>query len=634
MAEEIDDNPDLTTVGRDAPSVGDKAADRGAGFPDWLCKFRVQAVIVAILSLLFYGNTFRNEAAFDDEIVISRNRYVLQGVAGLPGILTKDTYESYYRQYNTGNLLPGGRYRPLSLVTFAIEQQFFGAIPADQVEEIVNENAMEDNYAEQFVPQMHTRHVLNVLWFTLSMIVLLYFLRYIVLKDNLVVALLATILFTIHPIHTEVVANVKSRDEILSLLFICLTFIFAFKYREQKKKWLLWTAVGSYFLAFLSKEYAITLVALLPLAFYLFGRLNFKKSMLAAIPYFAVAALYLLIRIVILNHEGVHADTSGNNNLQVYANGTQKIATELSTSLNYLKLLVFPHPLSSDYSYNVIPNKDFSSPVVWLAVVFYMVLFAGFFYYFRKKSAVAFAIAFYLLNLILVSNLFIDIGTTMAERLIYHSSLGFVIPVAWLLYRGMERIGDKKIARLSLTGIMAVIIVLCGFTTIRRNAEWKNNYTLYLSDIKVVPNSSLVNGNAANVLMAAAEAEPDSVIKGKELRQAVVYFNKAIDMNKEFYALYVNRSYLYFLLREPDSAAADLDVVLKLHPACPKLAHMYFNVGVAFYKGARYPEALTEWQHAVDLEPDYDAPKNSIKILHDYNLVPKPPGDQDSVNHR
>src|SRR6202042_67790 len=100
---------------------------------------------------------------------------------------------------------------------------------------------------------------------------LLYFFRYIVFKDNPVIAFIAALLFVIHPIHTEVVANVKSRDEIMSLLFLCITFIFAFKYQEQKNKWFIIAGLVSYFLAFLSKEYAIGMVVLLPLAFYLFN---------------------------------------------------------------------------------------------------------------------------------------------------------------------------------------------------------------------------------------------------------------------------------------------------------------------------------------------------------------------------
>jgi len=243
--------------------------------------FNIQAIIVATLSFIFYFNSFWNEFAHDDGIVIVKNEYVQEGFAGIPKILTKDAYDSYYRQLNTTNQLHGGRYRPLSIVTFAIEQQFFGAVPEDRLDSVLKQNiayGVHGKQEEKLVSNMHVRHVVNVLIYMLSVVVLLYFFRYVVFKSNPNMAFIAAIIFTIHPIHTEVVANVKSRDEIMSLLFICTTFIYTFKYQESKKVKMLIAALVSYFLAFLSKEYAITLVILLPLSLYIFNGYSLKKS--------------------------------------------------------------------------------------------------------------------------------------------------------------------------------------------------------------------------------------------------------------------------------------------------------------------------------------------------------------------
>jgi hypothetical protein len=130
------------------------------------------------------------------------------------------------------------------------------------------------------------------------------------------------------------------------------------------------------FLAFLSKEYAITLGLLLPLAFYLFRDYSIPKSIRAFLPYLAVVAIYLFIRIKVaigdsdqtlpeffanMRHGNENSDKEILNNPYYFATHIQKIATEIATSLNYLKLLIFPHPLSADYSYNSIPYKDFSN---------------------------------------------------------------------------------------------------------------------------------------------------------------------------------------------------------------------------------------------------------------------------------
>jgi hypothetical protein len=93
---------------------------------------------------------------------------------------------------------------------------------------------MQQEQQEKIISEMHVRHVLNVLWYIASVLVLLH-MRYIVFKGYPLMAFVAAIIFTTHPIHTEVVANVKSRDEIMSVLFICLTFIYTFKYQEFGK---------------------------------------------------------------------------------------------------------------------------------------------------------------------------------------------------------------------------------------------------------------------------------------------------------------------------------------------------------------------------------------------------------------
>src|SRR5690606_32606782 len=113
---------------------------------------------------------------------------------------------------------------------------------------------------------------------------------------------------------TEVVANVKSRDEIMSILFMCLTFIYAFKYHIEKHTWQLAAGLVCLFLAFLSKEYAITMIVLLPLAFFLFGRFSLSKSIVATVPYIAVTVLYLFIRSKIVGPPAANSNTEILNN--------------------------------------------------------------------------------------------------------------------------------------------------------------------------------------------------------------------------------------------------------------------------------------------------------------------------------
>ena len=583
-----------------------------------LYDFKVQAIIVGLLAFVFYFNSFFNEYAHDDGIVIVKNEYVQEGISGIPKILSKDAYDSYYRQLNTTNQLSGGRYRPLSIVTFAIEQQFLGAVPKDNLDSVLKQNiayGVRGAQEKKLIHDMHVRHVVNVLFYMLSVIVLLYFLRYIVFKHDPMIAFIAAIIFTIHPIHTEVVANVKSRDEIMSLLFMCLTFIFDFKYRELKKPWMLAAALGSYFLAFLSKEYAITMVILLPLSLYIFNRYSIKKSLIAFLPYAAVIAGYMAIRFSIVAPMGENSDTEVLNNPYVFASFSEKLATEISTSLNYLKLLIFPHPLSADYSYDSIPYKDFTSPLVWLSLIVHGGLVVAMIATFKKRSVLCFAIAFYLLHLALVCNIFFDIGATMGERLIYHSSLGFAIAAAYFIYKGFERIRPVAVAQKSLVAFMVIIIVLSGFTTIKRNADWKNDGTLFEADLKVVPNSVLVCANVAAAYITQADEQKSDSAKNVYLYKAVALLDHALSIHPNMVASYINRGIAYYKLGQMDKAKANLDSARVRYPNYPTLPGIYkligddyMNNGWSKYgKYGKYPEAIAEFKKGIAIDStNYD----------------------------
>ena len=584
--------------------------------PEWLYTFKIQAIIVGVLAFVFYMNTFQSEYALDDTIVIVKNEYVYEGFAGLYSIFTKDAFDSYYKQFNSSNQLSGGRYRPLSIATFAVEQQFLVPIPQRKVDSVVAHAGEHGPQEKKLMSDMHVRHVFNVLWFTLSMVVLLYFLRYIVFKNNPIMALMTAILFTIHPIHTEVVANVKSRDEIMSLMLICMTFICAFKYEEHKERWMLGLGMFCYFLAFLSKEYAIALIILLPLSFYLFNRYTLTKSLLASLPFYGVMVVYIIIRLQIVAPMSEDSVSDILNNPYALATNTEKLATQISTTLNYLRLVIFPHPLSADYSYNTILYKDFGNPLVWLSLIVHLGLFRLMFYYFKKRSVLCFAIAFYLFNLLLICNVIFNIGGTMGERLIYHSSLGFCMVLAYFLYKGMEKIKPINTGKMAIGGLLVVLIVVCGFTTIQRNALWKNDETLFFHDIKVAPNSVLVNADVASSYINKADLEKDTIGKYFDLHEGIKYYDKAIDIDPAFVSGYLNRGMAYFNLRLPDSAMYNLKKVQELYPRYPKLDEMLFNVGVNFYVNKRYNDAINAWQTALKSNPDNPLAKNALNVMY------------------
>ena len=597
------------------PQVEAKPIAASAPKPPRDNAFSIQAIVLALLGLVLYFNTLNHEYAFDDMMAIVDNDYVQQGVSGIPKIFSTDAFESYLEHKNGSNQLSGGRYRPLSLVTFAIEQQLLG----------INDNEDATAKEAKLVADMHFRHGVNVLLYILLVTVLLKFLRTVVFADHPAAAFFAALLFLVHPLHTEVVANVKSRDEILSLLFILLTLQSVWKYRGTSGIKGAWRAGVFFFLALLSKEYAVTMLLLLPVFDCVFCGRTVVQAFKRLLPMLAPFGLYLLMRLSAVTDAGAGAENNIMNYPYLFATGSQALASKILVLLQYLKLLVFPHPMVADYSYNQIPYSDFSNPLVWASLLVYLGMGVGFFAAFGKRSPIAFAIACYLLPLLLVSNLLRNIGAPMGERLVFHSSLGFCIAIAaaaaWLLERGQPKegiitgfarfMGGKGQGAVGYVAVMAVVALPAGYATIGRNADWKNNNTLFLHDVQSAPNSVLVNNDAAAACMSMAKATHDTAERRMWFGRAEGYFTHAIALYPRYTLAYLNRGLCYFNSGIPDSALRDWDSVRVQSHDLPNLAKYttilgkyYVSQAMGMMRGNQPDAAQATFAKAAEASPD------------------------------
>ena len=176
-------------------------------------------------------------------------------------------------------LVAGGRYRPLSLVTFAIEHQLFGGthhkiedywikemrkipdlarymdnIAADfsiktvlfpdetsfinAIKSVIPDATVEQHkvliLSESAIAHPRWGHIGNILLYAFTILLLFRILHIIFPPKNkewyLTLPFIATLLFTIHPIHLEVVANIKGRDEIMAFLGSLGAMYFTLKY--------------------------------------------------------------------------------------------------------------------------------------------------------------------------------------------------------------------------------------------------------------------------------------------------------------------------------------------------------------------------------------------------------------------
>ena len=579
-------------------------------------------LLLIIISIGLYVNTFNHEVAYDDETVLHKNEFVIQGVKGIPGILTHDSYYSYYKQMGLENSLPAGRYRPLSHITFAIEQQFIGIIPSGIVDDNswdVNNNRIRDPREDTNKDGIFTeydfwikgagfRHVTNVLLYALLIGIMYHVLTTYIFSNKKDMVFLSLLLFAIHPLHTEVVANIKSRDEILSLIFVFSTLGFALRYLQTFKRRDLILTMVNMLLALLSKEYALLLFGLIPAILFVYYReqINLKEKgfwillifvgiasfslikffnagTLIAVPilflyggyYFAkqskfastrliyglgaALVLYLAMRFAATTHQVQNASFENDiiGNPYLLATQNEIWATKIYIWLKYLKLFFIPDPLLVDYSFKTIAYHNFSSPLVLLSIFTYVALFGITIWSVIKRKNWSFGLMLFIGFFIPVTNLFIDIGATMGERLFFHASLGLCIFLSMLIINLIEKMNwTKKSTLLVLGSVLFVQTGAFAFLTIKRNPDWKNNHALFLKNVKCAPE------NINSLLgLGTSYFELSTLPKNKDFNylykiRANNLYNRGIAIYPKHFPLYNNKAINFYGLGMLDSALA------------------------------------------------------------------------------
>ena len=379
---------------------------------------------------------------------------------------------------------------------------------------------------------------------------------------------------------------------------------------EKKKIIHLIGGMASLLLALLSKEYALTLVFLLPLLFILYFKVGINKSIKDSLPYIGVIILYFIIRISAIGfpHQQ-HYELDILNNPYLLATPMQKLATEIFILGKYLWMLIVPYPLAYDYGFAQIPYYSFASPLVWLSILVYGAIVYWGIKLFRIKSILAFPVVFFLANLFMVSNLFLNIGTTMGERLVFHSSLGFAMVLAWGIVYVTKSLPMPRRSYI-LLGFIGFLIVVCGFETVSRNRDWKSNFTLFMKDVKTVPNSVKANDNAGAQFINLSEQTKDTLRSDSIAHVGLKYLFKAVRLDDSDIDGYLNLGIAYCQLIQPDSAKLYWDRVRQIYPAHPNLPVYYSLLGQIFtYTGNKFakqgnvPKAIHEFETGIQCAP-------------------------------
>ncbi|MCS6903905.1 MAG: tetratricopeptide repeat protein [Bacteroidia bacterium] len=571
----------------------------------WLSRLslKVQCWILFLTGFLLYANTISNGYALDDLMVYTQNEHTKKGLAGIKALLTKDSFDGFTKGQK--NTLPGGRYRPLSIITFAIEYELWKESPG-------------------------ITHGINALLYGVTIVIIFLLLRNFMFRSQADIAFWAALIFAFHPIHTEAIANIKSRDEILSLLFLLLSqyllFTYLYKHKnyqnllpfvEQKKSTDFSNTIPNslffifsllcLFLALLSKENGLTYLGIIPLTLYFFTRLPRNTILRITGSYLVVILIYLFIRTLA---SGANFQNSNIvlNNAYIYATKAQQIATNIVVLQKYVHLLFFPYPLTWDYTYKQIDYYSFATPEFLIAFLLHLLLLAYALKGLKTKNMASYAILYYLFSIFIVSGLVISIGGAfLAERFLYQGSLGFCIILALGIHWFSQRLNTSKIQAVGIAGLLLPPLLIMGYHTIHRNTIWKDSNTLFIHDADISDKSAMANKAGGSSWLQLGidilkRSRKDSLeIARKYIAKGQGYLRKAIAIFPEYPEPYMDIGLSYFALENVDSAEYFWLQARKYAPNSPFIKQHNEMLSRALTDKAAKAYARKEVQLAIDI---------------------------------
>jgi len=556
--------------------------------------------MLSITAFILYGATIQYGFVLDDLAVIENNRFVQEGFGGIPDLLS--TF--YWKGFWDAN---AGLYRPLSMVMFAIEW------------------AISPNN-----PGIH--HFINVLLYALTIGLLFKLLLKLLPSYSVWVSFSIALIFMVHPSHTEVVANIKSRDEILCFLFFLLTFTSLLKVKSGKPIDAIKTAL-LFFACLLSKEAGIMYLPIFGIYFWMVKKESISSVFKQLLPLIIMAGVWIVLYQLI-----IHSDPTPpiqytyHDNSLVACEGGSRYATGIGILGRYILESFAPFNLSYDYSYNQLPCLSLTSiPVIGTLIALILsVLIAV--KTRKSKPEIAFGILFFFVSIALVTNIFTLIGITYANRLIYAPSLGIIIAFVIGVFTVLKAQQTENWKSGALVASVLIGIVF-GSQTIQRSRVWESNTTLFTADIQNSPNSARVQFNYGilnmnpdlndsiaareQLLLATSSFKKaisiDSLDAGSYtnlgvtcfrlnlFEQSVFYTRKALNLNPTDNSLYGNLGDAYFLLKDFNRSAKALKKGILWKDAT---STNYKHYGISLFNLKRYKEAILVFQKGIQKFPN------------------------------
>jgi len=448
----------------------------------------------------------------------------------------------------------------------------------------------------------HTLFGLNAFWWHLMSIALhvaatmfVYLLARRLLKDPLA-AIIAAIIFGLHPVHIEAVAWVSGATESLLAIVLIPAFLCYLNWRgdvsAQKtlRNWKWFAAsLALYFVAMFAKETALILPMLICAYEWVYGargsglreQLNRARfALMRAAPYVALTCGYLFIRSLAL---------SGLSHAVTPLPKSTILFTWPSLLWFYIKLLFWPVGLSAFYDtpYVTAPGfRNFYLPCVAIVAVGIALFVCA-----RRSKEVAFASALLLLPVLPLLNLSVFIqGEIAHDRYLYLPSIGFSMMAGLALRR--INFGAAKLLGQPALQVAAVVTLaaLLGVATAAQSFFWSNGLLLYYRGVTIAPNSDLAKNNLANEMVDRGMFE-----------EAVNLYAQVLERNPEYWLANYNLGFAYYKMGMYEEAERNFTRALEINQ---QDADEFARLSLTQLKLDRLDDAESTMRRAIALRPE------------------------------
>ena len=521
--------------------------------------------LIPAFSLLLYVNTTHGKFVYDDFKIIVENSFIKEWKY-FPKIFTKDYFTI------SGEM----SYRPIVTITYFIDYAIWHSKPFGF-------------------------HLTNVILHTLNTVLFYLFLNAVL--QNKKIVLLSVLFFVTHLALLETINCIGYREDLLSATFLLVSLIYFVKSdtilykKSEKRQFTLYYAISliAYSCALFSKEMAITFPVLL-LLFVVFSDQKIWPYLVKRFKgiytgYIAVSLFYVIIRFVIFTNPALKATYQPGGFLV-------NIFTMIKILASYIKLSFFPFNLNADYVVPLVKTPLEGSFI--LSIIFLISIFILFAKLIKSRNMFACWMAWFFIMILPVMNI-LPIGNIMAERYLYIPVMGFCVAKGILIYRITDRtlspraIPMRRIVQLTLVTLM---IGGYGFSIIRKNGDWRDEFTLWTKTIRRAPDSHRAHCNLGIVYMENGLTE-----------KAQMEYQTALELNPQNANIHNNLGAVYTKKGLDDQALIEYKEAINLDNS---YAQPHNNLGNIYFNRGLIDKAKAEYEEALRVKPDHALAHNGL----------------------